>query len=425
MVGKVLFLLKGYPRLSETFIAQEIRALEKAGLPIEIWALRQPTDVRVHPVHREIEAPVAYVPEYLHQAPRRVLAGIWRAMFMPGFWRALRSFVRDLARDLTRNRIRRFGQACVLAAEMPADIARIHAHFIHTPASVARYASQMRELAWSISAHAKDIWTSPDWELREKLRESDWTVTCTKAGLDRLNQLAPPENPALLVYHGLDLGRFSVMAVPHAERDGRDVAKPVRLLTIARAVEKKGLDVLIDALSLMPPDLHWRWTHVGGGNLIPQLKHRTAQLDLQDRCDFLGSRDQAEILALYRNSDLFVLPCRIASDGDRDGLPNVLVEASSQGLAVLSTPISGVVELIEDGVNGALVPPDDAQALGQRMAELCRDPHLRYRLGKAAMARVRSDFDHTVTIGALLALFAHGRAGLSPTSGSVRLETIR
>lgn len=412
MTGKTVFVLKGYPRLSETFIAQEIKALEDGGLSLEIWAMRHPTDKHTHPIHREIRASVRYLPEYLHDEPLRVLRAVLRSLVRAGFARALSAFARDLLRDPSRNRFRRFGQACVLATEMPAGTMRIHAHFIHTPASVARYGSLLTGLPWSVSAHAKDIWTSPDWELADKLVGSDWAVTCTKVGLERLNDLAPPDKPAILVYHGLDLSRFAALTVPLAERDGQNGEMPARLLTVARAVEKKGLDTLVDALARLPRELHWHWTHVGGGEAAASLKQRAAHHGIAERCTFRGALEQTEVLGLYRSSDLFVLPCRIASDGDRDGLPNVLVEASSQGLALLSTPISGIVELVEDGINGALCPPDDPEALALRMEALIRDPHERYRLGQAAMKRVRRHFDHNVTIGALRTLFADGRAGL-------------
>jgi glycosyltransferase involved in cell wall biosynthesis len=411
--GQTVFILKGYPRLSETFIAQEIKALEDGGLPLEIWAMRRPTDKRTHPVHGEIRARVRYLPEYLHNEPLRVLLAVLRCAGRTGFVRAMAAFARDLMRDPSRNRFRRFGQACVLATEMPPGTMRLHAHFIHTPASVARYGSLLTGLPWSVSAHAKDIWTSQDWELADKLAASDWAVTCTRVGLKHLNGLAPADKPAILVYHGLDLSRFAALTVPLAQRDGLNAEVPARLLTVARAVEKKGLDTLVDALARLPPALHWHWTHVGGGEAVASLKQRAAQLGIAERCTFRGALEQIEVLGLYRNSDLFVLPCRIASDGDRDGLPNVLVEASSQGLALLSTPVSGIVELVEDGVNGALSPPDDPMALALRMEALIRDPHERYRLGCAAMARVRSHFDHTVTISALRTLFASGRAGLT------------
>src|SRR5690242_14028287 len=147
--GRVAFVLKGYPRLSETFIAQEIRALEQRGLDIRIVSLRHPTDRAVHPVHREIRAPLLYLPEYLHQEPRRVLRA-WRKLRRhPRYPLLRRAFLADLRRDPTRNRVRRFGQALVLAAELAPGVERLHAHFLHTPASVARYAALLLDLPWS------------------------------------------------------------------------------------------------------------------------------------------------------------------------------------------------------------------------------------------------------------------------------------
>ncbi|MFN2644659.1 MAG: hypothetical protein ABR570_06690, partial [Burkholderiales bacterium] len=151
---RVAFVLKGYPRLSEAFIAQEIAALERRGLDILILALRHPTDEKLHPVHREIKAPVHYLPEYLLREPRRVLRA-WRIVRrLPAYNKVRAIWLRDLWRDPTPNRVRRFGQALVLAAELPRDVERLHAHFLHTPASVVRYAAMLRGLPWSGSAHA-------------------------------------------------------------------------------------------------------------------------------------------------------------------------------------------------------------------------------------------------------------------------------
>ena len=133
-------------------------------------------------MHGQIRAPVLYLPEYLKDAPRRVLAGWRRARRLPGYAAARRAWLADLSRDPTPNRIRRFGQALVLAAEAAPEIGHLHAHFLHTPASVARYAAVMRGLPWSVSAHAKDIWTTPEWEKRGKLASAEWAVTCTEAG---------------------------------------------------------------------------------------------------------------------------------------------------------------------------------------------------------------------------------------------------
>lgn len=408
MPAPTAFILKGYPRLSETFIAQEILALEQAGLPIRIFSMRRPTDTRVHPVNCEIAAPVVYLPEYLHEEPLRVLRAFWRARRLPGFARALRQWRADLPRDISRNRFRRLGQALVLATELPADITHLHAHFIHTPASVTHYASLLTGLPWTVSAHAKDIWTSPGWELRQKLAAADWAVTCTASGRNHLNTLAPAAKPVTLIYHGLDLTRFQPMTRPRPLRDGRDSSAPVQLLTVGRAVEKKGLDTLVAALALLPKTLHWRWTHVGGGDLAASLKAQATAAGLADRIVWRGGLAQQDVLALYRASDVFVLPCRIAGDGDRDGLPNVLVEAQSQGLACISTPVSAIPELIDEGVNGLLAPPDAPQPLADAMQRLISDPALRFALGKAGAAKVRASFSHTDGIARLMQLFAQG-----------------
>ncbi len=400
----VAVVLKGYPRLSETFIAEEILGLEEQGFDLRLVALRRPTDRTVHPVHRAVRAPVAYLPEYLHREPRRVLGAWWRLRGSPRWPGVRRAFLADLRRDPTRNRVRRLGQALVLAAELPPEVRRLHAHFIHTPASVTAYAAALLGLPWTCSAHAKDIWTSPDWELAAKLAAAAWTVTCTEAGRVRLQGLAP--KPVHLVHHGLRLDRFVPLALPRPPCDG--VGEPVRLLSVGRAVAKKGFDTLLDALALLPPECRWTWAHVGAGPLLSDLRGRAARLGLDGRTAFAGAQDQAAVLARYREADLFVLPCRVAPDGDRDGLPNVLVEAQSQALACVSTDVGGVAELIRPGETGLLVPPDDPRALAAALERLIRDPGLRGRLGRAGARRVAARFDARASLRVLAHLFDHG-----------------
>ncbi|MBP2234410.1 glycosyltransferase involved in cell wall biosynthesis [Sinorhizobium kostiense] len=402
---KIAVVLKGYPRLSETFIAQELLGLERAGHELVLVALRRPTDRKRHPVHDEIRAEVHYLPEYLHDEPWRVFRALLRTAPRAGFWRALGPFLRDLRRDRTRNRVRRFGQALVLVAEWPGDARWLHAHFIHTPASVTAYASLMAGVPWTCSAHAKDIWTSSDWELSEKLGGARWTVTCTRTGFEHLSSLAEEKSRVHLSYHGLDLDRFPVFEGNHSKRDGSDPADPVRIVSVGRAVAKKGYDVLLKALSLLPAQLHWRFDHIGAGDLTKELRAMAGNLGIADRVRWDGALDQKDVLARYRESDVFALACRIASDGDRDGLPNVLVEASSQRLACVSTAVSGVPELIEHGRNGVVVPPEDPSALAKALEQLIRDPDLRQRLGSAAEERVRSDFDHHSSVRQLSELF--------------------
>ena len=415
--GPVAFVVKGYPRLSETFIAQEILALERRGLDIEIVSLRHPTDRARHPVHGQIRAPVHYLPEYLKDAPGRVFAA-WRVVrHLAGYRAARRAWLRDLVRDPTPNRVRRFGQALVLAAELTPLVRHLHAHFLHTPASVARYAAMMRGLGWSVSAHAKDIWTTPDWEKRDKLASAAWAVTCTASGRDHLAALAPSPGRVTLSYHGLDLNRFPSPPRRAAGGDGSDPAQPVVLLSVGRAVEKKGYADLLAALALLPPELAWRLVHIGGGALAVRLKAEAARLGLAGRIEWRGAQPQPAVLAAYRDADLFVLAAKIGRDADRDGLPNVLMEAQSQRLACVATTLPGIAELIEDGRTGVLVTPGDRQALAVALEALIRDPACRDRLGDAGETRVRQAFGMESGIAVLAALF-----GLPETPAALAAE---
>ena len=397
MIGVVL---KGWPRLSESFIAQELAALEGRGFQLQLISLRRPTDKATHPVHRAVRAPVLYLPEYLHEAPLRVLRAAWQARQRPGWRAAWRLFRADLARDRSRNRIRRFGQALVLAAEADPAIGLLYAHFLHTPASVARYAATLLGLDWAVSAHAKDIWTTSDWEIAEKLADCAGAVTCSAAAKARLDALAPPGRPVMLAYHGLDSARFP--PPPAIER----IAGPVQILSVGRAVEKKGHGDLLQALARLPPDLAWRLVHIGGGPLAETLQRQATALGLAPRIDWRGAQPQEAVLAACRAADFFVLASRIAGDGDRDGLPNVLMEAQSQGLACLSTRVSAVPELIEDGVTGLLVEPGDVPALAAALARMIGDPALRLRLGQAGAERVARDFAFGPGVERVAALLA-------------------
>lgn len=392
MPGRTAIVVKGYPRLSETFISQEILGLEERGLDIEIVSLRHPTDKHTHPVHNQIKAPVRYLPEYLYQEPRRVWRA-WRAMRkLPDYRIVKRTWLQDLRRDRTPNRIRRFGQALVLAHELDSDIDHIHVHFLHTPASVARYAAALTGRSWTVSAHAKDIWTTPEWEKREKLADADWLVTCSAYARDHLATLDDSGEKVELVYHGLDGDRFPAPPERKPLRDGTDPDDPLRILCVGRAVEKKGHDVMLDALARLPADLNWRLWHIGGGDLRDKLKAQAERLGIADRVVWFGALPQGEVRDRYRKADLFVLASRIGNDGDRDGLPNVLMEAQSQALACVATNVSAIPELIIDGETGVLVPPEDPDALASAISELAVNAERRLFLGRGGEARVRNAF---------------------------------
>jgi glycosyltransferase involved in cell wall biosynthesis len=388
---QIVVVLKGYPRVSETFVAHELAALERRGLALHIVSLRRPYDALQHPVHATVRAPVTYLPEYLYEAPGRVLRGHARALARAPrrYLRAVGLWLADVVRDPTPNRGRRFGQSGVLAAELPAGARHLHAHFLHTPASVARYAAVMTGLPYSLSGHAKDVWTTPDWELRAKLREATFTVTCTAAGRARLNAITPGR--AELVYHGLDRRLFAAPASFGSRRDGTNPADPVRLLAVGRFQPKKGYATLLDAVARVR--LAVQLTVVGYGPLAAALRAQADRLGLRERVVWAGPLDQPAVRERYRTSDLLVLASETAPDGDRDGLPNVVVEALSQGLPVIATRAGAISELVGDDAHGRLVPPRDAAALAAAIEALAQDPDARRRMGAAGLARVAEGWD--------------------------------
>ena len=268
------------------------------------------------------------------------------------------------------------GQAFVLAVELPANVVHLHAHFLHTPASVTRYAALLRGLPWSCSAHAKDIWITPEWEKREKLDACAWVTTCTDVNAQHLRELAQPGRAVDLNYHGVDTQRFPPPTTARDAGDGTDPERPVQILAVGRAVDKKGFDDLLCALARLAPDRHWRLTHLGGGPMLPKLKHMARRLGIAGRVEWRGPQAHAAVLDAYRAADIFALPCRLGADGDRDGLPNVLLEAQSQKIPCVSTRISGIPELIRHDVTG---PPGraarDRRARGSALAAHRRSRH--------------------------------------------------
>jgi len=396
----IAVVVKGYPRLSETFIAQEFKALESRGYRLLIFSLRYPTDHTIHPIHREIHADVHYLPEYLYQNPLRVLRGFWHGLRRKGFGRALRTWLRDLRRDPNPNRVRRFGQALVMANEFPREIHRIYAHFMHTPGSVARYTAMLLDLPWGFSAHAKDIWTIPEWEKREKLADCAFAVTCTEANVQHLRSLAPTQR-VQRVYHGLDFERFPDPG-PRSSDQADGVNGVVELLSVGRAVKKKGYPILLQALSCLSADVRWRLTHIGGGGETENLRRLAQRLGVDERIRWLGALDQARVLEAYREAHIFVLASIITGDGDRDGLPNVLMEAQSQRLCCVATRVSGIPELIEHGRTGLLAEPGNAEDLCRQLTTAIRSPELRNALADAGWSNLRQNFAQEEEIDVLI-----------------------
>ncbi|MDZ4870594.1 MAG: glycosyltransferase [Alphaproteobacteria bacterium] len=398
---RVAVVVKGFPRLSETFIARELAGLEARGVFFSLHALRKPgSDAAL--VEKTVQAAPQYLPEYLRDAPVTVARAFAAAVSLPGFAQAWRAFRADLRSEFAAGRVRRFGQACVLAQQMPPSVRHVYAHFAHSPSSVARYAALLRGVGFSISAHAKDIWTAADWDLSRKIADASFVTVCNRAGHERLVSLGAGSK-LKLIHHGVARSLLA-SAAPSQSRDGRDVMAPVRFVAVARAVEKKGLRRLLDALALLPRDLAFRLDHYGGGDLMDELRNKTRSLALEERVTWHGARPHREIVAALDQADVFVLPAVIGSDGDRDGIPNAVMEAQARGLCVVASRVGGIDEVVRDGVSGRLVEAGDVAGLASALTAVARDPALRARLGAAALVQVARDCDAEASYDAIAAL---------------------
>lgn len=407
-VPGLAIVVKGFPRLTETFIARELVALERRDICFSLHALRRPAADAVMTDYA-LRASCRYLPEYLREAPLQTVSSTMRASALKGFEQALAAWQRDFRRDPSMARLRRFGQACVLAADLDKQVRHIHCHFAHSPASVARYAALMVGASYSISAHAKDVWTDPAWDLATKLRGARFVSTCNTAAFQRLGTLAPDVD-IKLIHHGVAAG-LVVQHPTFSMRDGLDATEPVRFLSVARAVEKKGLHHLIDALASVASRLRVTLDHYGDGPLLSSMKARVAARGLQQLVTFHGARPHHEVIAAMDRSDLFVFPADVAADGDRDGIPNALLEAQARGLCVVACDAGGVCDAVRDSVTGGLVGSGDIAALSSRMMSLANDPSERRRLSEGALRVNAALFDAETGYDMLCGLLRGAGAG--------------
>lgn len=408
---RIGFLLKTYPKISETFILGEILGLEQQGVLLHILSLQRPTDEISHASTAAVRAPVSYVlAPSLNRTTKIAIEQARLAILRP--LRYARALKFALARA-EGGGFRQFLQAGTLAlAAHEAGIEHIHAHFASEPAAVAELASKLTDLTYSISAHAKDIYLSQPDVLRRKIASARFTVTCTDYNHRHLHALAGPSANVRRMYHGVDVGRFRPAI-------GIDRHDPPLILSVGRLREKKGFPTLIQACAqLADQSIPFECQIVGYGPDAAKLQTMIDAQGLGTSVKLVGKLTHEELSKRYRAASVFALPCQVAEDGDRDGIPNVLLEAMATELPVISTDISGIPEVVETGVNGLVIPPEDPGALASSIAQLIGDPGLCARLGKAGRATVMHRFSNDANLALLrdLLLRAAGRGALPETS---------
>ncbi len=378
---RVGYVLKVYPRLSETFVVSELLAQEAGGMDIEVFSLRPSEDAGAHAAHGGVRAPVPYLPS----TGRTVGTYADELARTPGGARALANAADDARDESPRELL----QAVMIArAVRERGIEHLHAHFANVAATVARIAARLAEVPYSLTAHAKDIFHEDvDAEhLRRLLRDAAAVVTVSDFNARHLAAVCPEAAPRIhRVYNGVELDRFP-FAAP-AER------RP-RIAGVGRLVEKKGWGDLIDACRLLADrGRSFDCVIAGGGMLEPELRAQVERLGLERHVTLAGPRSQEQVRALVQDAAVLAAPCVLAKDGNRDGLPTVLLEAMALGTPCVSTDVTGIPEVLHDGETGLTVPEHDPSRLAAALERLLDDAELRVRLATAARRLVEERFD--------------------------------
>lgn len=392
------YVVSTWPRLSQTFVLNEVLALERCGLSLRIFSTKAPCAEPVNAKVAQVRAPVAYLNFRGHRSAI-LLANARIARDLP------RRYFRTMMRALRYgqpNILWRFFQAGYLADLLRREpVTHLHAHFTTGPTQVAMFTHELLDVPYSFTAHARDIYadTHPAL-LRAEMEGAQVVVTVSEYNREHLRRIKPNLNGKVqCIDYGLDLSEFSF-------RWPRASEAPPIILAVARLVEKKGLGDLILAADILRKRGHsFRVEIIGDGNLHNALRHQVVERGLQDRVMLLGAQSHEKVRLAYERASIFVLPCVVATDGDRDGLPNVLLEAMACGVPVVSTTVVGIPELIEWERDGLLTPPSDPPALAKAMERLLTDADLRDRLARAARSKVEDRFSIDSNAKKLLELF--------------------
>ena len=391
------YILKMYPRFSETFVLSEILELERQGVPLHIFSLKKPDDGVFHADVAHVRARVTYLPESAVLAPR-AFADAHRDVYRKNPRRYRTALRVALARRRTAS-LKHFLQAGYIAPLVDRlGVAHVHAHFASGPAAVALHLHRLTEIPYSFTAHAKDIYidTVDRTELARKLRAARFAVTVSDYNRRQLEQLGG-DGRIVRIYNGLDLGRFS----PNGRRDD-----PPLILAVGRLIEKKGFADLVHACALLRDRrCRFRCQIVGKGALAAELRNRIGELGLDALVELTGPVPRERLLELYPRASVVVAPCVVGSDGNRDGLPTVLVEAMALGIPVVATGVTGIPELVEDGQTGLLVPEHDPAALASAIHTVITERATGEALARAGRAHVEREFELTANVRRLRSLF--------------------
>jgi glycosyltransferase involved in cell wall biosynthesis len=399
---KLAYIIGTYPTLTTTFIDREITWLRRWEVDLQIISIRRPSGP-LSPEQEMLQREVTYL---LPVSRRAFVQGhLWFAVRRPQAYFGTLLYLLTRPHPDLRARLRtslHFGEG-VYAAHVLRPLGRnhLHAHFVDRAATVALVASRLLSVPYSVTAHANDIYVNP-LLLAEKLSGAKFVATCTGYNQAHLAAIGNGHvsHKVSCIYHGLDVSHYQPESRPPS-------GKPL-LLSVGQLKEKKGLAYLIRACRMLKDrGYHLECQIVGEGPLRPALEAQIRQLSLEDTVTLCGALPHPAVVEKYRQATLFVLPCVVSADGDRDGIPNVILEAMAMQLPVVSTRHSGIPEVVEDGVTGLLIPPADEAALAGILSQLLDDPERRHRLGQNGRQTIVEKFSVEQNVRRLLAEFAH------------------
>ena len=390
----IAYVIGSYPLLTTTFIDREIEEMERLG-DVVIVSLRRPTGRPLSPDQQAASDRVRYVRpatamrvfvahlRFLLTRPVSLLAAYFSLPF--------RSHPRLIDRMKTIGHV---GLGVVVADELrPVRVRHLHAHFIDRAATVVWVASRLLGIPYSVTAHANDIYVAPVM-LGRKVSDAAFVATCTEYNRSFLESVVPSSTKVVAIHHGIALSGFPEPLTRES---------PPIVLAVGQLKEKKGLRYLIEAAAEIA-DRAFRLVIVGDGPLRSDLERLTGEVGMRDRVLLTGALSHPEVISWMQRSSIFALPSVVATDGDRDGIPNVILEAMAMELPVVSTRHSGIPEAVEDRTTGLLVEPTDVSGLAEALAALLDDPGLRERMGVAGRARVADKFDLGTNVAALRGL---------------------
>ena len=391
------YVLKRFPRISETFVAAELIELERQGERVTVYAVSKPAEAFSHGFIDELRADVVYLPYRPIRQPARVARALARQVRRrPRAWlRAARAGLREPSLGSWRTLL----QATVLRDEMEAaGIHHAHAHFATSAADLASLVWRMEGPSYSVTAHAKDIWheqVRPD-DLRQKLGHALFVATVSEQNREYLASVLDGDVRVQVVPNSVDLRR---MGEPVAREP-----EPMLVVSVARLVEKKGLEDLVAACGLLRArGVPVKLEIAGDGPLRDGLAAAGSAAGLGDV--LRGALPHEQVRELFRRATVFCLPCVVASSGDRDGLPTSVLEAMALGVPVVTTDVNGLTETVIDGETGLIVPEHDPAALSEALERILGDPALATGLSEKARVHVEQGFSLEQSVKILRSLF--------------------